>query len=173
MPARHPKTTKMTVEQRCAEQFNLLAGVSQQITSILDINELLVQVVRLIQQTFSYYHVTIGLVEGDELVYRVGAGELWDDPEFKLKPARLKLGKEGVGGWVAATGEPLLVPDVSQEPHYVWMQGSQTRSELNVPILVKGKPIGVIDIQSDLPNDFDQTDLQFMKALANQVGVAL
>ena len=45
-------------------RFRILTEVIQQITSILDINELLVQVVRLIQQTFDYYHVGIGLIEG-------------------------------------------------------------------------------------------------------------
>jgi len=57
-------------------RLHILAEVSQQITSILDIDELLVSVVRLIQQTFNYYHVGIGLVEGDEVIYRVGAGAL-------------------------------------------------------------------------------------------------
>src|SRR5512143_2678654 len=121
--------------------FRILTEVSQQITSILDINELLEQIVRLIQRTFNYYHVGIGLIEGDEVVYRVGAGVLWDDPNsnFQFKPNRLKVGSEGLTGWVAHTGEPGLAPDVTRDPHYVWMEGSVTRSELIVPINVKGK----------------------------------
>src|SRR5512139_1950121 len=86
-------------------RFRILTEISQQITSILDINELLAQVVRLIQRTFNYYHVGIGLVEKDEVVYRVGAGTLWDDPNFQFKPGRLKVGSEGLTGWVAYTGE--------------------------------------------------------------------
>ena len=76
---------------------------------------------------------------------RVGAGLLWDDPDFQFKPARLKIGTEGLGGWVAATGQPLLVLDVRQDSRYVWMEGSATRSELIVPILVKEIVIGVLD----------------------------
>ena len=57
-------------------RFRILTEISQQITSILDINELLVRVVRLIQSTFNYYHVGIGLIEKDEVVYRVGVGSL-------------------------------------------------------------------------------------------------
>lgn len=68
-------------------RFRILTEISQQITSILDINELLAQVVRLIQRSFNYYHVGIGLIEGDEVVYRVGAGVLWDDPGFQFKPS--------------------------------------------------------------------------------------
>src|SRR5512135_3188023 len=113
-------------------RFRILTEVSQQITSILAIDELLVQVVRLIQRTFNYYHVGIGLIEGDEVVYRVGAGVLWDDPKsnFQFKPNRLKVGSEGLTGWVAHTGELALAPDVTRDPHYVWMEGSLTKSEL-------------------------------------------
>lgn len=154
-------------------RFRILTEASQQITSILDINELLERVVRLIQQAFGYYHVGIGLVEGDEVVYRVGAGDLWDDPNFQFKPQRLKVGSEGITGWVASTGTPALVPDVTREPRYVWMQGSLTRSELIVPITVKGRTIGVLDAQSELMDDFDQTDMELLQVIASQAGVAI
>ena len=160
-------------EVRSSEKIRLLTEVSQRIASILDLDELLQSVVRLIQQTFAYYHVGIGLIEGEEVVYRVGAGDLWDRPEFQFKPARLKVGKEGITGWVVATGSPLLIPDVSQDQRYVWMQGSETRSELTVPILVKGQVIGALDVQSQKLNDFDATDLELMQALASQTGVAI
>ena len=154
-------------------RFRILTEISEQITSVLDIDELLTRVVRLIQQTFNYYHVGIGLIEGDEVVYRVGAGVLWDDPNFQFKPGRLKVGSEGLTGWVAYTGEPALVPDVARDPHYVWMQGSLTRSELTAPINVKGKTIGVLDVQSQRLNDFDQIDAELMQAIANQTGIAV
>ena len=154
-------------------RFRILAEISQQIISILDINEVLVQVVRLIQQTFNYYHVGIGLIEQDEVVYRVGSGALWDDPNFQFKPQRLKVGSEGITGWVAHTGKPVLSPDITREPRYVWMQGSLTKSELTVPITIKGETIGVLDIQSQRLDDFEQTDLEIMQAIAGQTGVAI
>ena len=100
------------VRDQTEAKFHILAEVSRQITSILAIDELLVQVVQLIQRAFGYYHVGIGLVEGDEIVYRVGAGELWDNPTFTFKPQRLKIGVQGLTGLVAKTGEPALAPDV-------------------------------------------------------------
>ncbi len=160
-------------EQRRAEQFRVISEVGRRITSILDIDEVLVQVTRLIREAFEYDHVAIALTEGDEVVYKVGAGDLWDDPQFQFRPARLKVGDEGITGWVAATGEPLLVPDVSQEPRYVWMQGSKTRSELTVPIKAKGKVIGVLDAQSERPNAFDESDLAVLQSLANQAAIAI
>ena len=154
-------------------RFRILTEISQQITSILDINELLARVVRLIHSTFNYYHVGIGLIEKDEVVYRVGVGSLWDDPKFQFKPGRLKVGSEGITGWVAQSGVPALVSDVSLDPHYVWMQGSLTSSELTVPITVKGETIGVLDVQSEHLDDFEQTDMELMQAIANQAGIAI
>ena len=160
-------------EHRRSEQFRVLAEVGRRVSTILDVNEVLETVVRLIHDTFGYYHVAIGLVEGDDVVYRVGSGELWDNENFQFKPARLKIGREGLSGWVAATGKPLVVPDVSKEPRYVWMRGSQTRSEITVPILIKGEVIGVLDTQSDRVNDFDATDLAVLQSLAHQAGAAI
>ncbi|MFX1380791.1 MAG: GAF domain-containing protein, partial [Promethearchaeota archaeon] len=160
-------------EQRRAEQFRLINQAGRELTLILDITEVMKQMTRMIQDAFGYYHVAIGLIEGDEVVYRVGAGELWDDPEFQFKPARLKVGEQGISGWVAAHGEPLLARDVREDPHYVWMQGSRTRSELTVPVMIKGQVIGVLDAQSDRLNAFDDTDLAVLQSLAHQVGTAI
>jgi signal transduction histidine kinase/ligand-binding sensor domain-containing protein len=162
-----------SAEQRRSEQFRLINQVGRELALILDVTEVLQQVTRMVQAAFGYYHVGIGLIEGDEVVYRVGAGELWEDPEFEFKPAHLKVGRQGLSGWVAATGEPLLVPDVTQESRYVWMRRSRTRSELIVPIAVKGEVIGVLDAQSDRLNAFDETDLSVLQSLAHQVGAAI
>jgi signal transduction histidine kinase len=165
------QTERMKPEE--VTRFRMLTQISQQITSVLDIDELLVQIVRLIQRTFNYYHVGIGLIEGDEVVYRVGAGVLWDDPDFQFKPNRLKVGSEGLTGWVAYTGEPALIPDATRDPRFVWMEGSDTRSELIVPINVKGRTIGVLDLQSQYLSTFDLTDQELMQAIANQAGIAI
>jgi signal transduction histidine kinase len=155
-------------------KFHILAEVSRQISSILDIDQLLVQVVRLIRERFDYYHVGIGLIEGDEIYYRVGAGSLWEkNPEFQFKPQRIKVGMEGLTGWVAGTGEPVLVPDVSKDPRYLLMEGCQTRSELIVPIIIREQIIGVLDAQSEHVDDFTERDLELMQALASQAGVAI
>jgi signal transduction histidine kinase/HAMP domain-containing protein len=157
-------------EQRRAEQFRVISEVGRGITSILAVDELLDQMVRLIQEAFNYYHVGFGLIEGDKLVARAGAGPLRD----AYQSLCLKVGQEGVGGWVAQSGEPLLVPDVSQEPrYYVVPEAGETRSELCVPLKAKGSVIGVLDVQSDQLDAFDESDLMVLQALANQAAVAI
>ncbi len=160
-------------EQRRAEQFRVIGEVGRSLASILDVNALLDEIVRLIQQAFGYDHVGLALIEGDEAVYRVGAGKLWDGTNFEFTPNRLKVGAEGITGWVAGNGKPMLVPDVSHEPRYVWMQGCNTRSELAVPLKVAGKVIGVLDAQSDQLNAFDESDVTVMQSLANQAAIAI
>jgi signal transduction histidine kinase/ligand-binding sensor domain-containing protein len=160
-------------EQRRAEQFRVISEVGRRITSITSLDSVLQQVVELIQGALDYDHVHIGLVDGDEVTYRVGAGHLWDDPDFQFEPARLKVGQNGITGWVAATGEPILLPDVSQDPRYVWMRGSGTRSELTVPIKLKGEVIGVLDAQSDRLDAFDESDLTVLQSLADQAAIAI
>jgi nitrate/nitrite-specific signal transduction histidine kinase len=160
-------------EQRRAEQFRVISEVGRQITSILDIDEVLVQITRGVKETFDYYAVGVGLVEGDEVVFRAGSGAFWDDPEI-YQSLRLKVGEEGFTGWVAATGEPLLIPDVSQDPRYYHVpQAHETRSELLAPLKIKGQVIGVLGVQSNRLNAFDRSDLVVLQALANQAAVAI
>ncbi len=158
-------------EQRRAEQFRVLSEVGTRITSLLAIDELLNETVRLVKENFGYYLVGIGLVEGDELVVKAGAGPRWDDPQFE--PPRVEVGV-GISGWVAATGEALLAPDVRRDPRYLLLPDStETRSELAVPLQTKGGVIGVLDIQSEQANAFDETDLRVLQSLANLTAIAI
>jgi signal transduction histidine kinase len=161
-------------EQRRAEEFRVIGEVGRRITSILAVDELLGQMASLIKEAFGYYGVGIGLIEGENVVFRAGAGSFWDDPEFQ--PISLRVGYEGVTGWVAETGQPLLVPDVSQEPRYHQMsleQARNTRSELAVPMRAKGTVVGVLDVESDRLGAFDAGDLAVLQSLANQAAIAI
>jgi GAF domain-containing protein len=167
------KARLFEAEQRRAEQFRVIGEVGRRITSLLDLDGVLNQVVLLVQRSSGYDHVGIALIEDDYAVYKVGAGELWEQPNFQFRPARLRVGEEGITGWVAAHGELRLVPDVTQDPRYVWMEGSQTRSELALPLIVKDKVIGVLDVQSNRPDAFDDSDVVVLQSLADQAAVAI
>ena len=77
-------------EQRRAEQFQVISEVGRRMTSILAADELLWEIARLIKETLGYYLVGIALIEGDELVFKAGAGAVWESPQFQ--PPRLKVG---------------------------------------------------------------------------------
>lgn len=160
-------------QQRRVEQFRVISEVGRQITSIMDIDQVLNQVVHLIQQTFGYDHVAIATIEGDYAVYRVGAGHYWKNPEFEFNPKRLRIGDEGITGRVAASGQAVYAPDVREDSGYVEMVGSATLSEIVVPIKVKGRVIGVLDAQSDRLNAFDASAQVVLQSLADQAAVAI
>ncbi len=165
------KARLFEVEQRRAEQFRVISEVGRRITSILAEDELLDEIVRLVQERLGYYRVGIGLVEDGEVVIRAGAGHFSEGQDSL--PVRLKLGETGVVSWVAQSGEPLLVPDVTQDPRYRILQADETRSELAVPLMTKNIVIGVLDVQSNGLNAFDEKDLTVLQSLASQAAVAI
>jgi GAF domain-containing protein len=157
-------------EKRRAEQFKVISAVGRRITSILAVDELLNQTAALIHDVFDYAQVSFGLIEGDEVVFGAGVVPEWETGQS----LRLQVGREGIAGWVAQSGEPLLVPDVSQEPRYYCVpQVAATRSELCVPLKTKEAVIGVLDVQSDQPNAFDSSDLVVLQSLAHQAAFAI
>jgi len=89
----------------------------------------------------------------------------------KLADFSIPLG-EGITGWVAQTGQPLLASDVSQEPRYRDIIPG-IRSEVCVPLRVGGKIIGVIDAESAQPDAFSEEHVQLFSTLAAQLGVVL
>jgi GAF domain-containing protein/HAMP domain-containing protein len=127
------------VEQRRAEQLQVINEVGQRIASILSVDELVDEIVHLVKKTLGYYLVGIGLIEDDEIVIKSGAGRFWELRDFQ--PVRLRIGEEGIVGQVARHGEPILVPDVEQEPRYYYMpEAAETRSELVRPGRPKRAP---------------------------------
>ena len=167
-------------EQERSEQLRIINHLSQIIAGILDVEGLLRETAALIHQKFGYYHVGIGLVEGDLVVYRARAGagmppDITDYEEVidSFVPNRLRIAKDGLTGRAASTGQPIIVPDVSKDRRHVPLRGLQTRSEAVVPIKSKEVVIGVLDVQSEKLNQFDQSDLDILQSLANQLAVAI
>jgi phosphoserine phosphatase RsbU/P len=155
-------------ERMRAKQLDLVGQVSRQIAAILEIEALFVRVVELVQRTFGYYHV--GLCIPNERSNTV---------EFRActHPDLMGRGpRKGVGiiGYVAQSGEALLVNDVTADAHYVSLDVLQeSRSELAVPLKFGSLVLGVLDVQSDQKNAFGPSDLFILQTLADQVATAI
>ncbi len=80
---------------------------------------------------------------------------------------RLQVG-QGIVGWVAKTGEPVIVPDVARDPRYV-VARVETRSELAAPLVVEGRTIGVFNLESDLEDAYHEGHLE-MRARVRGTG---
>ncbi len=168
------KARAFAAAQRRAEQFRVINEVSHRITSILAVDELLRQTVRLILESFGYQQVHLSLIENDTVNYKASAGGYWNEAhEACCETTPMRLGVDGLAGRVAASGEPLLISDVSQDPIGIALNNAQTGSTLVVPLKVKGRVIGVLNVESERVNALDESDLTVLQSLANQVATAI
>jgi signal transduction histidine kinase len=160
--------------RRRAQQLEAASEVSRRVTSILDMDPLLAQIAGLIHRKLGHDHTNLFLVEGrtNEVVLRECVGEATE--ALRRLGLRLQIGKQGIIGWVAATGQPLLCNDVSQEPRYLPHELlSQTMAELAVPLRVGDVVVGVLDVQSNRRDAFHPDDLTALQVLADQVAIAI
>lgn len=159
--------------QHAADRFRVISELGQRITSILDVDELLSQTAHLIQDAFGYYHVHIGLVDGDHLVFPEKGGVYNNEPVCTdCSKLRVPLNEDTICGVVARSGEPLVVNDIPKESRYLHPKGA-IGSGVVVPLKVKDEVIGLIDVENAEPNSFDESSVAVLQLLANQVAVAI
>ena len=155
------------------QQLTLVRTVSAQISSIQNLDELSVQITRLIQQTFGYYHVAIFTQEekSDYLRFRSSYPE---NKRLADEPVIAKSIHKGMIGYVGKTGKDLLAQNVSKEKKYHYFDDlCETKSEVVIPLKVEDRLLGVLDIQSKQLNDFHEIDLIALHALADQIALAI
>ncbi len=158
-------------QRRRAVQLQTIAQVLRSILSILDLDHLLVEVVQLIRERFGYAHIHIFTLDSatGEAVFRASTDP--DNPFWQKRGGRISL-DEGLVGWVARQGEPVIVGDVHQDPRWLPDQSDVT-SEVAVPLKVAGQVVGVLDVQSDEAEAFDAEDVFILRTLADQLAMAL
>jgi len=156
-------------------ELKALAGLSAMINSSLDIHAVLDNAMRCVQ-TFVNAEAS-AIFELDEargeLFFRIALG----DAAERVKEIRLKPG-EGIAGWVAQTGEPVIVRDTRKDSRFSGgvdaISGFETRSILCVPLTCRNRLMGVIQVLNKRGAVcFDESDLEMLTILANQVAIAL
>jgi two-component system phosphate regulon sensor histidine kinase PhoR len=166
-----PDTATLT---RRALYLQAVAELSKRFTDTWDPDELLDGVVLIIQQVFGYEYVNLfRLNQAKQLLLLQAA--IWQTRHPKPSERHsLLVGAECVVGRVAATGQTILVDDVSRDSNYLPYEAlPNLKSQLAVPLIVGSNLVGVLDIASDQPEAFDQDDRQIAEALAGHVAVAI
>jgi len=161
-------------QRRRAIQLETVRDVIQRIISILDLDDLLNQVVALIHSRSGYDHVHILLVDvkGTALEFRAGTGP--GAEEMLRQRIRLPIGDKGFASWVAANGESILCNDVTTDARYRhYGPLTHTRAEISVPLRIGEWVLGVLDVQSERPEAFDESDLFVLQSLADLVAVSI
>jgi K+-sensing histidine kinase KdpD len=152
-------------------QIELINEVSRQLTSMLDLDELLKVAADAIQKNFNYFDVTVFLFSDDrtQLILEAHSGNFVD-----FLPHGYKQGiNQGIIGWVATNGEKVLCNDVSQDPRYIVYEYHNTKSELALPITVENDVVGVLNVEDTKLHAFDETDAVVLETLCDQLGSAI
>ncbi len=166
-------TRQATIERWRVEQLSLVRQVSAQVADVFDLEELTRRVTELVFHTFKYYFIALFLLEPDEgILYMPACAGLPEDGELPLD-LQARLG-EGIVGDAAQTGVEIVANDVSNEPRYLYLDALPgTRSEAALPLKTKDRVLGVLDIQSDQTDAFDETNMLVLRALADNVTMAV
>lgn len=161
-------------ERQRAGQLRTINEVSRKISSIVNLDELVPYVGNVLRETFHYYNVNIFLFEPGSDRLALKALSVSGQKTIIPVGVPLEVDEDGVVGWVARTGEPLMANDVNEEPRYRAVEAlSDTRSELAVAVKLGGKVLGVLDIESTEADAFSEADLFTAQTLADQLAVAI
>ncbi|HWO28298.1 MAG TPA: GAF domain-containing protein, partial [Candidatus Acidoferrum sp.] len=159
----YTRTTKQ------AKILLLLNEIARELTSILNLDELLGRIAELLQRLIDFQIFSILLLDasGEKLQHRFS---LRFNENVQVKQ-EIPLGR-GLVGQAAQTMQSILVPDVSKDPRYV-EANPETRSELAVPLIYKDKVIGVLDLEHTRRGFFTDEHRRTVTTLAAQVAIAI
>jgi signal transduction histidine kinase len=179
--------------RREASRLHAVVEVGRKVTSILDLDRLLSESVRLIRETFGYDLVTIYLRDQHDPDYFYSSHFSATDNVDGKGRSRIHINM-GMVGWVFRNAQPRLANDVSQDPYYfscgfdqpemseLWCwhpensdydANRDTNAELDLPLKINDLVIGVLDLESARLNAFDPADVPFLEILADQLAIAI
>ena len=154
---------------RQAQTLTVLHEISREITSILDPDDLLERIGILLKRVIDFQMFTILLWNDstDQLEHRFSTryGE-------RIKRVRNVALGQGIIGHAAKERTPILAPDVRKDHRYV-AENPETRSELSVPLIYKGRVIGVIDLEHTRVNYYNEDHLRTLTTLASQIAISI
>jgi GAF domain-containing protein len=162
---------RLTLQTR---QLQATTAVARAIAGSRDLNQLLEDIVRMVRETFGYYHVQIFMVDEADgyAILRQSTGEVGQ--KLLSRGHRLAIGSLSVIGQVTASARPVIARDTDTD--FVHRRNEllpNTRSEMAVPLIVGDHVIGALDMQSTEANAFLDEMIPTFQALADQLAVAI
>jgi GAF domain-containing protein len=158
-----------------ALELSSLSDIIRVVSSTLNLKEILDKVMKLTSKVLEVEACSLLLLDEktNELVFEVAIGEKGE----VVKEFRLKVG-EGIAGWVAEKGEPLIVQDVQADERFYKKVDDKTlfktKSIMATPMKIKGRTIGVAEAINKLDNkEFSERDFEFFTAIVNQAAIAI
>ncbi|HVC45920.1 MAG TPA: SpoIIE family protein phosphatase [Terracidiphilus sp.] len=154
---------------RQAQTLTVLNEISAELTSILDLDELLARIGQLLRRVIDYQMFSIMLLDprGETLITRYA----WRFGYAHAPLRRIPI-TSGLVGAAVREWRPINVPDVQKDPRYIEMN-PETRSELIVPLFHKGRIIGVLDLEHTRPGFFNEDHERTLTTMGAQVAIAI
>ena len=150
--------------ERHNRTLKMLASVSREFSSILDLNELLGKIASTVRELINYDAFSILLIDHDAKALRHLFSIRYDQ---RVNTDNVPLGK-GITGAAASSRKPVRVHDVARDPRYI-ASHSDIRSEVAVPLLLQDRVVGVMDLESDRVGYFTDDHVRTLALLAPQV----
>ncbi len=162
------------IDSRQMDHLRVFHDVARAVTASLELEEILGAIMNKMAGFFGPERWSMLLVSDDEaeLYYAIAVGE----NQETLKGLKVPMG-EGVAGWVAATGNPLIVPDVALDPK--WSAFTRAHPELNiqsiacVPVRSAGKTLGVIQLLNSKLDLLSEYSISFLRILCDYAAIAI
>jgi diguanylate cyclase (GGDEF)-like protein len=160
--------------KRHIQEVNIFHDVAKALTSSLNLDSILQTIMDKMAEYFrpDTWSLLMADEGKDELYFAIAVGEAAD----ALKNVRLKMG-EGIAGWVARHGEPLIVPDVSKDPRFAKrideLTRWKTRSIVCMPLKSRQRVLGVIQLINVQMEEFNEAEVFFLQALCDYAAIAI
>jgi diguanylate cyclase (GGDEF)-like protein len=162
------------IESRQMDHLRVFHDVARALTSSLELEEILGAIMDKMAQFFGPERWSMLMVDdvANELYYAIAVGENAES----LKGLRVPMG-EGVAGWVASTGNPLVVPDVALDPH--WSAFALKHPDLKiksiacVPVRSGNKTLGVIQLLNSKLDLLSEYSISFLRILCDYAAIAI
>jgi diguanylate cyclase (GGDEF)-like protein len=165
---------EVALKRRDAELATMVE-IGKALTSTLQLDEILQVIMERVSSLLTPKAWSLLLVDqsSGELVFEIAVSPI----EMNLKGTRLKRG-EGIAGWVAENGEPLLIADVCIDPRFcdsIDRAGSfTTRSVICIPVKSRERTLGVVELVNSLDEgSFDEADLKILTTIADFAAIAI
>jgi diguanylate cyclase (GGDEF)-like protein len=160
--------------KRHIQELNIFHDVAKALTSSLNLDSVLQTIMDKMAEYFRPDTWSLLMVDElkDDLYFAIAVGQAAET----LKSVRLKLG-EGIAGWVARHGEPLIVPDVYKDARFAKrideMTRWKTRSIVCIPLKAKHRVLGVIQLINVHMDEFTESEMFFLQALCDYAAIAI
>ncbi len=157
-----------------AKQFEAITKVASAISAAQNLQELLPTISKVISEQFGFYHVGIFLNDPTNQIAILGAANSEGGKKMLQRNHQLRIGEQGIVGYVTQTGKPRIALDVGEDANYFNNpELPSTHSEMALPLKAGNRVIGALDIQSAEAGAFTDEDFETLSALADQVSLAI